>query len=144
MTCSKCGYELNDDMIFCPHCGTEVSIVPEFVPEVEISIEQSIQDISLELNENDEDIDFGVGGETSNMMGETADYLSDTLAYDTVEILGEETLAKSVPARFRFIYMCGLGILLIGLITFLAVMIYRDNSAGYQIKKGDSSFDSGN
>ena len=144
MNCSKCGYELNDDMIFCPHCGTEVSIVPEFVPEVEISIEQSIQDISLEINENDEDIDFGVGGETSNMMGETADFLSDTLAYDTTEIVGEESLTRSVPARFRFLYMCGLGALLVGLLIFLSVMIYRDNSAGYQIKKGDSAFDAGN
>ena len=142
MICSKCGYELNDDMIFCPKCGTEVSIVPEFIPEVEISIEESIQDMANELSDDDD----GYMGEAANSRGESFDtgiIGDDTTSYDIKDIIGEESLSGVIANRFKLLYICLLGAVLLGLVIFLSVMIYRDNSATYQIGKGDKAFDAG-
>lgn len=136
MICSNCGHELEEDMIFCPHCGTELSIVPEFVPEVEISIEESIQGLVSELSDEDD----VYAGEAANSRGEDR----DTLSYDIKDIIGEESLSKSVSAKFKLLYIFALGLLLTGLLVFLSIMIYRDNSDKYQIRKGDAAYDAGN
>ena len=136
MICSNCGHELEEDMIFCPMCGTELSIVPEFVPEVEISIEETIQELVSELSDEEDTY----AGEAANSRGEDR----DTLSYDIKDIMGEDSLAKTVSGRFKLLYIFALGLVLTGLLVVLSIMIYRDNSDKYQIRKGDAAYDAGN
>lgn len=46
MKCQKCGAELVSGHLYCDICGAEYQIVPDFEPEIENSIAQSMSDIS--------------------------------------------------------------------------------------------------
>jgi len=51
MICPKCGFELEDGQVYCESCGEEIQMVPEFNPEIEFSIEQSISTVVQNFNE---------------------------------------------------------------------------------------------
>ncbi len=139
MKCENCGFEIDDNAIFCPQCGTEVTFVPEFVPEVELSIEESIQGIVSEITEDEDDY---IGGEAANFRGESSE-IGD-LMLDPGEDSSEDSFSKNIPPMFKLIYGAVLGLLLLGLLIFLIVMIYRDNSDRYQAGKGDAAYDARN
>ena len=42
MKCPNCGMELSEGNLYCEHCGEDIHIVPDFDPEVEITIEESL------------------------------------------------------------------------------------------------------
>ena len=46
MKCQKCGAELVPGHLYCDICGAEFQIVPNFEPEIENSIAESLSDIS--------------------------------------------------------------------------------------------------
>lgn len=119
MVCSKCGYELKDGMIFCPICGTELNIVPEFEPEIESSIEESLQGVVTEILSDEK----------------TAASAPSVSALDEDEKVQNENYT-----RYRLLYAVAGCIVMAGLIAFLSVMIYKDNSASYQIRKGDQAY----
>lgn len=50
MICPKCGFELKNGQLYCEACGEEIQMVPEFNPEIENSIEQSIHTVVKNLN----------------------------------------------------------------------------------------------
>ncbi len=51
MICPKCGFELEDGQVYCESCGEEIQMVPEFNPEIEYSIEQSISTVVQNFND---------------------------------------------------------------------------------------------
>ena len=51
MKCQKCGTEMVSGHLYCDTCGAEYQIVPDFEPEIENSIAQSMADISERLEE---------------------------------------------------------------------------------------------
>lgn len=50
MKCQKCGSKLVSGHLYCDICGAEYQIVPNFEPEIESSIAQSMSDISESLD----------------------------------------------------------------------------------------------
>ena len=52
MKCQKCGAEMVSGHLYCDVCGAEYQIVPDFEPEIENSIAQSMADISENLEED--------------------------------------------------------------------------------------------
>ena len=60
MKCLGCGYELEDGKLYCPKCGYEVHIVPDFEPEIEETmndaLNEALEDIANHLIENEEKI----------------------------------------------------------------------------------------
>lgn len=57
MICPKCGFELENGQLYCEACGEEIQIVPEFNPEIEYSIEQSISTVVQNFNEEENSAD---------------------------------------------------------------------------------------
>lgn len=51
MKCQKCGAEMVPGHLYCDICGAEYQIVPDFEPEIENSIAQSMSDISESIEE---------------------------------------------------------------------------------------------
>lgn len=49
MKCPNCGNEMQDDHLYCEHCGKEIQIVPDFEPEIENSITQTLTDVAEAL-----------------------------------------------------------------------------------------------
>ncbi len=49
MVCMRCGTELEEGKMYCPVCGLEIQIVPDFEPEIEEQINDVLGDITDEL-----------------------------------------------------------------------------------------------
>lgn len=63
MVCPECGREIPEGHLYCDTCGTEVRIVPDFEPEVENSITESLSGVAESLTEEKEDEDKEGGHE---------------------------------------------------------------------------------
>ncbi len=51
MNCPKCNRELKDGNLYCEFCGEEIKIVPDFEPEIENSIEETLSSMADRINE---------------------------------------------------------------------------------------------
>ena len=56
MKCPKCGFEIPEGQLLCEKCGAEINIVPDFEPEIENSIKESISNIIEEISPKDKKI----------------------------------------------------------------------------------------
>lgn len=52
MKCQKCGADLVSGHLYCDICGAEYQIVPDFEPEIENSIAESLSDIRVDINDD--------------------------------------------------------------------------------------------
>lgn len=50
MKCPNCGAEMPVGLLYCEQCGEDIHIVPDFEPEVELNIEQTINGIAKDIN----------------------------------------------------------------------------------------------
>ena len=51
MKCPKCQAEMKEDHLYCEYCGEEIHIVPDFEPEIELNLEQTLHDIVKNIHE---------------------------------------------------------------------------------------------
>ncbi|WP_029321492.1 chitobiase/beta-hexosaminidase C-terminal domain-containing protein [Butyrivibrio sp. AE3004] len=51
MKCSNCGEEIPEGLLYCEKCGSEIRIVPEFDPEVENRINESLSGVADDLKD---------------------------------------------------------------------------------------------
>lgn len=49
MVCPNCGYELKEGHLYCESCGAEICIVPDFEPEIENSITETLSTVAEEI-----------------------------------------------------------------------------------------------
>ena len=64
MKCPHCGHEMPDGYLLCDKCGEEIQIVPDFEPEIENSITETLSTlVSLQ-----EDIDEEAEGEDESIV----------------------------------------------------------------------------
>ena len=54
MKCPNCGAEMPVGSLYCEQCGEDIHIVPDFEPEVEFNIQQTINGIAEDINEDRE------------------------------------------------------------------------------------------
>jgi tetratricopeptide (TPR) repeat protein len=56
MRCAHCGARIPDDMLYCPECGTEVQIVPDYNPLEDVlarEVKGSIEDATRQIRTDD-------------------------------------------------------------------------------------------
>ena len=51
MKCPKCGREISSGHLYGESCGTEISFVPEFDPEIENKIRDSLKGVAKNLKD---------------------------------------------------------------------------------------------
>ena len=56
MKCSNCGRELAEGLMYCEICGGEVRIVPDFEPEFESEIHDTLSGLAEEIDTSDESV----------------------------------------------------------------------------------------
>lgn len=54
MDCPKCGKQIKDGQLYCEECGHEIRIVPDFDPEVEMQITETLTNLAGDLEEKAE------------------------------------------------------------------------------------------
>lgn len=52
MKCPNCGYEMADGHLYCEKCGMEIQMVPDFEPEIENSIIETLSTVAEEIEGN--------------------------------------------------------------------------------------------
>ena len=52
MNCPKCGTEIAEGSLYCTACGEDIHIVPDFEPEVEQSMRDTMDQIVVELQDS--------------------------------------------------------------------------------------------
>ena len=65
MKCPKCGTEIKDGNLYCEKCGEEIHIVPDFEPEIEYSMRQTlsgiVEDVLEEVPKEQEEFQNNTG-----------------------------------------------------------------------------------
>ena len=46
MKCPNCGCEIPDGYLYCEKCGSEIQMVPDFEPEIENSIIETLSTVA--------------------------------------------------------------------------------------------------
>ena len=128
MRCPKCGFEMQEGQLYCEHCGMEIQIVPDFEPEIENSISETMSTLAEELTQKDtvEAEIEETEEEDDNFIGEDA-HLFD----------------KILSNRKVFLLVVSLGTLLIILLFLFVFFLYQHNSKGYQISRAMEYADKG-
>ena len=54
MKCPNCGKEIREGYLYCESCGMEIQIVPDFEPEIENSIIETLSTVAGEIKEKPE------------------------------------------------------------------------------------------
>ena len=110
MNCPKCGAEIPQGSLYCVECGEDIHIVPDFEPEMESNLEETILKIAEEFREE--------------------------AAGELTALEAEEQPAKERKSSASI--WIPLGILLVVLLTAgaaMGVVLKRYNSFAYQVEK---------
>lgn len=72
MNCQKCGASLPPGCLYCEECGNEYQIVPDFEPEIENSMAESLSDVIGSIDDNTKDLSIAndVKNETGKQTAE--------------------------------------------------------------------------
>ncbi len=118
MKCPNCGAEMKEGRLYCENCGEDIHIVPDFEPELELNMEQSLGKILID-----------VAHEKKNG--------TDAVKENT------ETPPGGKGKRFRVIAgWAGIGILIVLLIAG-GIGIFRYYSLDYQTERAKQATTSG-
>ena len=116
MKCPHCGHEMPDGYLLCDKCGEEIQIVPDFEPEIENSITETLSTLVSQQEETDE--------------AETADGESET-------VIGAGKRSRKPQV------ILSLAILFLAAIISYALYAYHIHTADYQINKAMSYAEKG-
>lgn len=124
MKCPSCGFEMQDDQLYCEHCGMEIQIVPDFEPEIENSISETLNTLAEELTEE-------------NKTGEESG--------DEDDFIGEDAhlLEKLLANRKAFVLCTAVASMAVIMLVLLGFFLYQYNSKGYRISRAIELADQG-
>ncbi len=63
MKCSTCGTEIPEGSLYCEKCGGDVHIVPDFEPELDFNLSESISNLAAEVKVEEKDAEDAAGVE---------------------------------------------------------------------------------
>ncbi len=126
MKCPNCGAEMADNTLYCEQCGEDIHIVPDFEPELEQNIQQTIIGIMEDLGQGTDEGREAQGWEHQQEWEE-----EDEDEEDEEEVRYPLRLRKKHPVWkalgvLFLIVLCVAGV--------IGVQIYQYNSLEYQVK----------
>lgn len=115
MKCPNCGTEIGDDMLYCENCGEDIHIVPDFEPEIEYSLHNTLSGI-----------------------------VKDVLEEKTEASLEEDVLPKQRLRKGAVIAIAAVLAAILTVTVIFSVKLHKENSAGHQIAKANECISAGN
>lgn len=120
MICPRCGYEMKEEHLYCERCGAEIQIVPDFEPEIQNSIEETLSTVAEEINP-----DLPENPSDSKKKPQEEDFLK------------EGSIFHGITSRKRILITTLASILMTLVIILLAGFIYQNYSTTYQINQAE-------
>lgn len=124
MKCPHCGHEMPEGYLICDLCGEEIQIVPDFEPEIENSITETLSTLVSLQEEPDGEADRAKETETGQEV--------------QTFVTGSKKSGRGVQIVLAFAIL-----LVVGLISY-ALYTYHIQTAEYQISRAQSFAESGN
>lgn len=122
MKCPNCGEEILKEQMYCESCGMEIQIVPDFEPEIENKISETLSTVA-------KDVDFD------------SDY-NEEAEFDRVEeeLFGDENdLSVQKKKILTVIGFSAIGFIIL-FVLFLCVGMYGENNFSRQVSKGNDFY----
>lgn len=119
MKCPKCGTRIKEGFLYCEHCGEDIHIVPDFEPELEYNISQTINGIAQEIEEEEKEI---------------------TRQQEQDALLRQKKLQKR-KQRFIWLGICA-GVLFLAA-AGIGMAAYLHNSLSWQVNRAVECMESG-
>jgi len=151
MICPKCGAKIKEDLLYCSKCGEEIHFVPDFEPEIENSIQETLSELQF-LDEEGEfesaetqylDVD---NTNESNVDDFEDDYFEDEFdeeydgdlfddEFDEEAHVFKQILKSIHESKLKWVIIA-VAVLIIGLIITGVIVVsrsvYQNNSYTYQ------------
>lgn len=119
MICPSCGYVMKEDHLYCEGCGAEIQIVPDFEPEIENSITETLSTVAEEINPDKEE----APPESTLTSGEV--------------FLGREEIFQGITAKKKNLITTLLAILMVLVVFVIALFVYQNYSSSYQLHQAE-------
>lgn len=121
MKCPNCGADMKEGSLYCEQCGEDIHIVPDFEPELEYNLEQTLHDIVKDIHGEEQPSvkEWTTGEET-----EEEDLRQD---WDNTDLSH-----KSAGSKLKLYFLAGMLISLILVIVVGVVLFHRYYSLDYQ------------
>ena len=120
MICPRCGYEMKEEHLYCERCGAEIQIVPDFEPEIQNSIEETLSTVAWEINPDPSEI--------------PKDFQKKPQEED---FLKEGSVFRGITSRKRILITTLTSVLMTLVIILLAGLVYQNYSVNYQIREAE-------
>lgn len=135
MKCPECGYEIADDHLYCDRCGKEIQIVPDFEPEIENSIIETLSTVAEQIDGTNASADSGGKVNEKENKGQ-----EDTSAKEK----HKEVFWAEEPAK-NWLFISLVTFIVITIVAaFTAVFMYHRYSAAYQVEQAKACAADGN
>ena len=135
MKCPACGYEIAEDHLYCEKCGKEIQIVPDFEPEIENSIIETLTTVAEQID--DTNASDNTGGKT--------DVREDKIQKNvSAKEKGKEGFLAEEPAKNWFLISLVTFIAVMVIAAFTAVFMYHRYSTAYQVEQAKECAADGN
>ena len=135
MKCPECGYEIADDHLYCDRCGKEIQIVPDFEPEIENSIIETLSTVAEQIDGTNASADSGGKVNEKENKGQ-----EDTSAKEK----HKEVFWAEEPAK-NWLFISLVTFIVITIVAaFTAVFMYHRYSATYQVEQAKACAADGN
>lgn len=124
MKCPNCGCEIEEGHLYCETCGNEIQIVPDFEPEIENSIIETLSTVAEEIGEGSAKIPAKAASEAKDILKHPA---KDPPKEDVFmgEMSGRNWLSVGIATAF----------VLIVIAIFTSVFMYHRYSMSYQLEQ---------
>ncbi len=126
MICPKCGYQIPEGHLLCEKCGYEIQFVPDFEPEIENSISESLSTIKEDISPNE-------------VKTETDELPSVDEALESNNIIISENAGRKWIAISVLLLVVTLAVIIL-----FSLSGYIRYSADYQIRKANEAIKSEN
>lgn len=133
MVCPNCGCELKEGHLYCDTCGMEIRIVPDFEPEIENSITETLSTVAEEIEGNEL---------VSSPAKESYPEEKSTVQNSMPEKKEEDGFFRESRGLLpiMFITFC----VIVAIVITAGVMLYHRYSPSYQLKQARKAADAGN
>lgn len=128
MKCPNCGADMKEGYLYCEHCGEDIHIVPDFEPELEYNLENTLHGIGQEIH--GEQIPQG------NIRDWNA---NEEIEDDIMQDWDKQGNASKAGfwKKFKLYFFSGILILVLLAITVAIVLIHRHNSLDFQVSMAE-------
>ena len=113
MKCPNCGEELKQGYLYCEKCGGEIHIVPDFEPEIENSIIETLSAVAEDVSPNE---------------AEAEDSLQ--------EEFGDDSPGKGMVIALSLLFVCAVGFL----VFYFTRPAYKEESLQTKLSKAQMAY----